>query len=223
MAEQTAHNNTTVTDAAAVCFLQHCTPLYVSTVIARSGLGVLCYSTAEVAEACLLASATYANHAQLAATVLGNGLALTKYPAWAAGKRPPSVMQHLQVPLQMELQDLQGPVESFLATSTLQTLEYTPLSWKGVAFQPALHVYKSSGKFCTPGEPCLSLWLFLTPANLLPGLMSTVTCHLMLHSAAAARGRNAFGIPSSYGISDVATLLVPARPGSARAVRMSCH
>jgi hypothetical protein len=44
-------------------FLQHCTPLYMSTVIARR-LGVICCSTADLAEACLLASSTSANQEQ---------------------------------------------------------------------------------------------------------------------------------------------------------------
>jgi hypothetical protein len=137
----TAYNDT-ATEAAAVCFLQYCTPLYVSTVIARSRLGVLCCSAAELAEACLLASSTSANQEQLAAPLLGNSLALAAFPAWTADQRPASAMQQLHIPMQIDLQQLQLMVEA--ATSDAhepgKTAQCKPYCWRGLVFRSGLQV-----------------------------------------------------------------------------------
>jgi hypothetical protein len=129
-----------------MCFLQHCSPLYVSTVIARSTIGRLCYSAAEIAEASLLATLGITNQVSLVEVLLGASPVLANFQAWTTVQRPVSAMQRLDMTWRLPLQQvLEALAEHLQDTSRVVHILSTPHCWQGRMFQAAISLSTGSG------------------------------------------------------------------------------
>jgi hypothetical protein len=133
--------------------LQHCTSLYISTMMARARMTTLCLKPTEIAEACLLACAAQSEQPQEALdALLQKSSVLAKYPAWKAQKRPASAMQQLDMRWRLPLQQLQATVVHALSTAA-----------EGVPLASCSHdMYSRS--YCWQGQ-VFKLRLSLTPRS----------------------------------------------------------
>jgi hypothetical protein len=137
--------------------LQHCTPLYVSTVIARSMLAHETFSYHEIGEACVLATAQHSKQGQLVQALAHSSAVVAKYPAWTAEQRPPSIMQQLELHLRPPLQELRTLVGKLLqGTTKSSSLFSREKIWQGDHYFGKMQLTSTGTQ-----EPSLDIGCFL--------------------------------------------------------------
>ncbi|WIA20604.1 hypothetical protein OEZ85_004988 [Tetradesmus obliquus] len=172
--------------------MQHCTGLYAATTMARSLLATRYFSAAELAEACLLASAPRGS--KTARRLLQHSSAVARFPAWKDAKRPASALQpaeQLDIQWQLPLQQLQAAVQQHLQdTPAVPPLLSSQHTWQGSCF-------KLSIVLVTDVDAARSryLGLYIRMLDVEPGTVRTATFKLSFTAAP--------GNPVEAGLDDV--------------------
>jgi hypothetical protein len=126
-------------------------------VIARSSMAGLCFTSGDIAEACVLACAQHSNNPQLAAPLVDGSRTVTEHPAWTAKKRPASAVQQLEMQWQLPLQQLKTIIVGQHMDTDYDVVRSSKHLWQGQCFEMTAFL-------CMPGyndDPCTYLALCL--------------------------------------------------------------
>uniref|UniRef100_A0A383W8I4 BACK domain-containing protein n=1 Tax=Tetradesmus obliquus TaxID=3088 RepID=A0A383W8I4_TETOB len=163
--------------------MQHCTGLYATAVVARTRLAQSLFSAAEIAEACVLASA--GKRSQVAQTLLEHSPAVARFPAWKAAKRPASAMRQLDMQWQLPLQQLQEAVQQHLQHKLkMHYLLSTRHTWQGTCFMLKVEVTTDTA------APRTQLGLYIRMLDVPSGGVRSATYKLSIAAAPGSQAGN---------------------------------
>jgi hypothetical protein len=181
-----------------VC-LQHCTPLYVATVIARSKLAKQCFTAEELADACTLTTAAHCKQGGLLRALAKSGA----LASWSSKRRPASAMQQLELQLEVPIEALMQEVEAHLEGAKCSTAIASSgvKTWQGEQMQLALALHTTwttsgSPTKYVPNELLLGVLLFDGPV----AAVRQVTYRVRFNAAVASDLRRGAPVPTDSGI-----------------------
>jgi hypothetical protein len=157
----------------------------------------LCFTSGDIADACVLACAQHSNNPQLAAPLVNENSTVAKHPAWTAKKRPASAVQQLEMQWQLPLEQLKTTVEQHLLAASADALVLSSEHlWQGQCFEMFTTLFSHS-----TDEPCLILCICRT----MEGSVASVHNVTFKLSVVSAPGRNQQQQPASTSPSQILT------------------
>lgn len=162
--------------------MQHLSQLYISTVLMRSDEVLLCYTPAELAIACMCASADSLETVRQACLA-----ELQNYPAWTAPLRPASSMQQ-EVSWKLPLTELQAAVEKHLCSGAVETLYSQSAVRQGYSLALRMNVSKPKAKDTNSDRTQgVMLGLFIIVRDLPTGGVCKITADLAIKANTVPR------------------------------------